>query len=72
MSPNNAWLREYCNPICVPELEPTDSTNTASAPSFLELHPEQLTVRVVQKIVNQRIKILGIKKTTMSSQDSQT
>ena len=25
-----------------------------------------------QKIVNQRIKILGIKKTTMSSQDSQT
>ena len=69
---NNAWLREYCNPICVPELEPTDSTNTASAPSYIELHPEQLTVRVVQKIVNQRIKILGIKKIKMSSQGSQS
>ena len=72
MSLNNAWLREYCSPICVPELEPRDSTNTASAPSYLELHPEQLTVRVVQKIVNQRIKIMRIKKIKMSSQGSQS
>ena len=44
---NNAWLREYCNPMVVPELEQKDTTNTTSSASYLELHPEKLIVRVV-------------------------
>jgi hypothetical protein len=43
----NALLREYFNLIFVPELGLKDTTNTASPPSYLELHPVKLTVRVV-------------------------
>ena len=43
---NNSLLREYFNPIFVPELELKDTTNTASSASYFELHPEKLTVRV--------------------------
>jgi hypothetical protein len=45
VSLNIAWLREYFDPILVPELELKDSTNTASSASYLELYPEKLTVR---------------------------
>ena len=38
---NNALLREYFNPIFVPELVHKDTTNTTSSASYLELHPEK-------------------------------
>jgi hypothetical protein len=41
VSLNNAWLRKYVNPIFVPELELTNSKNTASSVSYLELHPDK-------------------------------
>jgi hypothetical protein len=44
---NDSRLREYVNPIFVPDLELKDTTTTASSASYLELHPEELTVRVV-------------------------
>jgi hypothetical protein len=47
ISLNIAWLREYFDPICVPELELKDSTNTASSASYIEICPEKLTVRMV-------------------------
>jgi hypothetical protein len=37
-----AWLREYFDPIFVPELELKDSTNTASSASYLELYSEKI------------------------------
>jgi hypothetical protein len=47
VSLNIASLREYFDPIFVPELELKDSIDTASSASYLELYPETLTVRVV-------------------------
>jgi hypothetical protein len=43
------WLREYVHPIFVPELELSDSTNTAISASYLELYPEKLTVMMLEK-----------------------
>jgi hypothetical protein len=43
---NNSWLREYYNPIFVSEVELRDTTITTSSASYLELHPEKLTVKV--------------------------
>jgi hypothetical protein len=38
---NNSLLREYFNPIFVPELVQKVTTNTSSSASYLELHPEK-------------------------------
>jgi hypothetical protein len=46
LSLNNSRLREYFNPIFVPELELKDTSNTTSSASYIELHPEKLTVKV--------------------------
>jgi hypothetical protein len=40
-------LREYFDPIFVPELELKDFTNTAISASYPEIYPEKVTVRVV-------------------------
>jgi hypothetical protein len=45
VSLNIAWLREYFDPIFVPELDLKDSTNTASSASYLE---HQISIRKVQ------------------------
>jgi hypothetical protein len=46
ISLNIAWVGEYFDPICVPELELQEHTNTASSASYLELCPEKLRERV--------------------------
>jgi hypothetical protein len=38
---NNSLLREYFNPIFVPELVQKDTTNTTSSTAYLELQPEK-------------------------------